>query len=110
VEAELDAVFAFPLAYRELEAATGDSDLAWIGRKLNLWEVSTAYPLTFRIAVSDGAQSEKRRLYTLIYWYLVRRALWGLTPKSLNKTFARLTRQVIASGVSVESFKAGFAD
>jgi hypothetical protein len=54
-------------------------------------EVSTAYPLTFRIAVSDAAQAEKRRLYNLIYSYLVRRALCGLTPKSLNKTFARMT-------------------
>lgn len=110
VEAELDALVSFAPVYRELEEATGDSDLAWIGRKLHLWEVSTAYPLTFRIAVSHAEQSEKRRLYTLIYSYLVRRALCGLTPKSLNKTFARLTRQMIASGVSVESFKVGFAE
>ena len=110
VEAELDALVSFAPVYRELEEATGDSDLAWIGRKLHLWEVSTAYPLTFRIAVSDAEQSEKRRLYTLIYSYLVRRALCGLTPKSLNKTFARLTRHMITSGVSVDSFKAGFAD
>lgn len=110
VEAELDALVSFAPVYRELEEATGDSDLAWIGRKLHLWEVSTAYPLTFRIAVSDADQSEKRRLYNLIYSYLVRRALCGLTPKSLNKTFARLTRQMISTGVSVDSFKAGFAD
>lgn len=78
VEAELDALVSFAPVYRELEEATGDSDLAWIGRKLHLWEVSTEYPLTFRIAVSDAERSEKRRLYTLIYSYLVRRALCGL--------------------------------
>jgi uncharacterized protein with ParB-like and HNH nuclease domain len=110
VGAELDALISFAPVYRELEEATGDSDLAWVGRKLHLWEVSTAYPLTFRIAVSNADQGEKQRLYTLIYSYLVRRALCGLTPKSLNKTFARLTRQMIAGGVSVESFKAGFVE
>ena len=97
---EKDALVSFAPVYRELEEATGDSDLAWIGRKLHLWEVSTAYPLTFRVAVSGADPSEKRRLYNLIYSYLVRRALCGLTPKNLNKTFARLTRQMIANGVS----------
>jgi hypothetical protein len=110
VEAELAALIAFAPVYRELEESSGDSDLAWLGRKLSLWEVSTAYPLAFRIAVSQAEAGEKRRLYGLIYSYLVRRALCGLTPKSLNKTFARLTRLMIESGVSVDTFKAGFAD
>ncbi len=110
VEAELDALVAFAPAYRALEEGGGDPDLAWIGAKLNLWEVSTAYPLVFRIAISTSAPDVKRHLYKLIYAYLVRRALCGLTPKSLNKTFARLTRQLIESGVSADSFRAGFTD
>ena len=78
---ELDAPVSFAPA-REPEEATGDSDLAWIGRKLHLWEVSTAYPLTFRIAVSDAVP--EKRGYTLIIASVS--ALCGLTPKSLNKT------------------------
>jgi uncharacterized protein with ParB-like and HNH nuclease domain len=110
VEAELDALVAFAPIYRTLEEGAGDSDLAYIGAKLNLWEVSTAYPLVFRIAVSDVPATEKRRLYDLIYSYLVRRAVCGLTPKSLNKTFARLTRQMIDHGVSIDTFRRAFAE
>lgn len=36
--------------------------------------------------------------------------MWPLTPKNLNKTFARLTRLMIADGVSVDSFRSGFVD
>lgn len=110
VEAELEALVSFTGAYRTLEDAQGaDADVAWIGGKLNLWEVSTAYPLVFRIAVSDASPTEKKALYELIYGYLVRRAVCGLTPKSLNKTFARLTLQMIEAGVSLATFHAAFA-
>ncbi|WP_332639955.1 DUF262 domain-containing protein [Brevundimonas sp.] len=110
VEAELDALVLFAPIYKTLEEGGGDSDLARIGAKLNLWEVSTAYPLVFRIAASDAPTEEKSKLYDLIYSYLVRRALCGLTPKNLNKTFARLTRELIEHGVSVEAFSAAFAN
>jgi hypothetical protein len=109
VEAELDALVAFAPVYRMLEEGGQDPELTWLGQKLNLWEVSTAYPLVFRIAQSEAAPEEKAHLYRLVYSYLVRRALCGLTPKSLNKTFARLTRELIESGVSVETFAAAFA-
>lgn len=110
VEAELDALVMFAPIYKSLEQGGDDSDLARIGAKLNLWEVSTAYPLVFRIAASDAPTEVKARLYDLIYSYLVRRALCGLTPKNLNKTFARLTRELIEHGVSVEAFGAAFAN
>lgn len=109
VEAELDALVAFAPIYRALEEGGADEELTWLGAKLNLWEVSTAYPLVFRIAISEAPREEKLELYRLIYAYLVRRALCGLTPKNLNKTFARLTRELINNGVSVEGFCAAFA-
>ncbi len=92
---------------RPLSAANSANGSCW---KLNLWEVSTAYPLVFRIAASDAPAEVKSKLYDLIYSYLVRRALCGLTPKNLNKTFARLTRELIEHGVSVEAFSSAFAN
>ena len=53
---------------------------------------------------------EKAKLYNLIYSYLVRRALCGLTPKNLNKTFARLTRELIENGVSTEALAKAFVN
>lgn len=109
VEAELDALVAFSTIYETLEVGGTDADLTWIGRKLALWEVSTAYPLVFRIANSDASDGEKLALYKLVYSYLVRRALCGLTPKNLNKTFARLTREMLDNGVSLATFTNAFA-
>ena len=110
VEAELEALVKFAPVYKTLEAGGDDVDLVRIGTKLNLWEVSTAYPLVFRIAVSDAPSVEKAKLYNLIHSYLVRRALCGLTPKNLNKTFARLTRELIENGVSTEAFAKAFVN
>lgn len=109
VEAELDALIVYAPTYRTLEVGGGDAALARLGAKLNLWAVSTVYPLVFRIAVSDVDPAEKSELYALIYSYLVRRALCGLTPKALNKTFARLTGATIRDGVSIDTLAATFA-
>ena len=109
VKAELNALVVYAPTYRSLEVGGGDEALARLGLKLNLWEVSTAYPLVFCISASSADPDQKQQLYALIYSYLVRRALCGLTPKNLNKTFARLTGSMLKDGVSVQSFAATFA-
>ena len=110
VEDELDALVSFADIYETLEVGGADADLAWIGRKLAIWEVSTAYPLIFCIAKSSASDEEKKSLYRLVYSYLVRRAICGLTPKSLNKTFARLTSAMLSHGVSIQTFADAFVD
>ncbi|WP_176556369.1 DUF262 domain-containing protein [Rubellimicrobium rubrum] len=110
VEAELEALTTFAPIYQTLEEEKGnDEALARLGVKLNVWEVSTAYPLVFKIATSAASPTIKAELYGLIYSYLVRRAICGLTPKNLNKTFARLVSVMLADGVSVETFARAFA-
>ena len=108
VEEELDALLKFAPIYKSLE----DSDASSIGRlgvKLQTWEVATAYPLVFAVAASDVDDLEKDTIYQLIYSYLVRRALCGLTPKSLNKTFPRIIFTLLKDGVSRDSFAKAFA-
>lgn len=109
VEAELDALTLFAPIYRTLEEGGGEPDLAGLGNKLNLWEVSTAYPLVFRIAASSVEASVKAELYRLIYSYLVRRSICGLTPKNLNKTFGRLVAAMLDQGVSTATLARAFA-
>ena len=107
---ELEALTTFAPIYQTLEEGGGsDRALIKLGSKLNSWEVSTAYPLVFRIATSDVDSSVKSRLYQLIYSYLVRRAICGLNPKNLNKTFSRLVAAMRDQGVSVETFVNAFA-
>jgi hypothetical protein len=110
VLAELEALTTFAPVYQTLEEGGGEDDaLIKLGAKLNVWEVSTAYPLVFRIAVSSAESEVKAELYRLIYSYLVRRAICGLTPKNLNKTFSRLVAAMRDQGVSTETFASAFA-
>jgi hypothetical protein len=116
VEGELDALLQFAPIYRALEgelAVPGeerDERLTSLGRKLATWEVSTAYPLVFCIAGSDATSDVKAELYRLIYSYIVRRAICGLTAKNLNKNFHRIVAHLLRNGVSVESFAAAMSD
>lgn len=110
VEAELEALTNFAPVYQMLEEGGGDDEaLIQLGTKLNVWEVSTAYPLVFQIATSSVAPEVKAELYKLIYSYLVRRALCGLTPKNLNKTFGRLVSAMLSDGVSTAIFGEAFS-
>lgn len=110
VEAELEALTTFAPIYQTLEeGGIGDDALIRLGAKLNVWEVSTAYPLVFQIAASPAEPAVKANLYRLIYSYLVRRAVCGLTPKNLNKTFGRLVSLMLAEGVSTQTFAQAFS-
>ena len=116
VEEELDALLRYAPIYRALEGEPEpgvghpDAELLWIGRKLATWEVGTAYPLVFLVAGADIAPAEKAAIYRLIYAYIVRRAVCGLTAKNLNKTFQRIVGQLLANGVSVSAFAAALAE
>jgi hypothetical protein len=110
VEAELEALTTFAPTYQTLEEGGGeDPALIRLGAKLNVWEISTAYPLVFLIAVSNVNTQVKAYLYGLVYSYVVRRALCGLTPKALNKTFARLVNAMLHQGISLETFAEAFS-
>jgi uncharacterized protein with ParB-like and HNH nuclease domain len=109
VSEELDALIAFRPIYKSLEVGGGDPSLARLGAKLNQFEVSTVYPLVFRVAASSIENEEKDLIYRLIYSYLVRRTLCGLTPKNLNKTFARIVSDTLENGVSASTVISAFA-
>ena len=104
VEEELDALLKFVPVYRGLEGEENDADLLWLGEKLALWEITTAYSVVFVVAVADVNQQEKRQIYELLNSYLVRRMICGLTPKNLNKNFQRIVSILLEKGVSLKNF------
>jgi hypothetical protein len=108
VEAELDALLQFKPTYEALEQGGADESLTWLGKKLSIWEVSTVYPLVFQVAGSSIEETEKYKIYHLIYSYIVRRATCGLTTKSMNKNFTRIVSQMLKNGVSIDVFSASF--
>ncbi len=87
-----------------------DAALHWLGRKLAAWQVTTAYPVAMQVGRSNLDEAERRELATLIYSYLVRRSVCGLTPKNLNKLFQSLSADFKKNGPSVSVFTEFFSD
>ncbi len=110
VDDELDALVAHAPTYRSLVAPDGRGALADLAHQLNVFDVSTAYPLVFVIGSSDADDEEKGHLFRLIASYVVRRALCGLTAKAFNTTFVRVAAHLRAKGVSRREFVAAFVD
>ncbi len=96
--------------YRMLVSPSGTSALSRLARRLEVFDVSTAYPAIFIIAASDAADEVKDRLYQLIASYVVRRAICHLTPKNYNKLFVELVAHLKSNGVSEGVLSSFFAE
>ena len=110
VEDELQLLGKYSPIYETLEGRLDDDrDLHWLGRKLAAWQVTTAYPVAMQIDAASIEVEEKRNLYRLIYSYIVRRTLCGLTAKNLNRVFQSLSQVFSRGGPSVKVFERYFA-
>ena len=92
VEAELECLGVYASVYENLEGNKNDSDaLVWFGRKLSAWQFTTVYPVAMQMGVSsDLDEAQKKEIFELIYSYLVRRTICGMTPKNMNNVFISL--------------------
>ena len=82
----------------------------WLGRKLASWEVTTAYPVAFQVAEAGLPEDEARAIYLLLYSYVARRAICGLTAKNLNGVFQRIGARFLRDGPSLSTFVDSFTD
>jgi uncharacterized protein with ParB-like and HNH nuclease domain len=111
VEDELRLLETYAPLYETLEGRKKvDPSLYWLGRKLAAWQVTTVFPVAMQIGRDDFDPAEREKLAKLIYSYLVRRSICGLTTKNLNKVFQSLASEFLKSGPSVATFLAYFAD
>lgn len=102
VSGELAALTQFVPVYKALEGQDGDDlDLRWIGQKLAVWEVTTAYPAIFQVAIGSIEACERRQMYEVIYAYIVRRALCLLGAKNLNNIFQKVVGSFLKNGVTL---------
>lgn len=109
VEHELKLLERYAPLYETLEGrAETDTALHWLGRKLAEWQVTTVYPVAMQIGGSELSAPEKMQLAQLIYSFLARRAMCGLTTKNLNKVFQSIAEVFLREGPSVEGFRAYF--
>ena len=108
---ELRLLEKYSPLYQTLEGHINvDEDLHWLGRKLAAWQLTTAFPVAMKVCMSDIDKSEKRTIYNLVYSYIVRRALSGLTSKNFNLIFQSLSQDILNNGASVENFYRFFSE
>lgn len=97
VEDELKVLQHHAPIYETLEGRKSvDPDIAWLGEKLRVWQVTTAYPVAMQLLRPGVTPEDRKLICRLVYSYLVRRALCGLPAKNLNKVFQSLA-QVFSS-------------
>ena len=102
--AEIETLAKYSSVYKELVTPSDSKSgaLSRLANRLSIFDVSTAYPLVFVVAISKSGDAAKEGIYDLIASYIVRRAFCYLTPKSYNKTFVRLAAAMKTREVSVE--------
>jgi Protein of unknown function DUF262/Protein of unknown function (DUF1524) len=109
VEDELKLLEHYAPLYETLEGRkSADPDLKWFGRKMTAWQVTTVYPVAMQLGAAEAGAATRGAVTKLLYSYVVRRALCGLTTKNLNNVFHGVAGKFRQDGVSVDNFKAYF--
>lgn len=109
VEDELRLLEHYAPIYETLEGRKkGDDSLTWFGRKMAEWQVTTVYPVAMQMGSNAVDEATRRTLAKMLYSYIVRRALCGLTTKNLNNVFYGLAAAFRKEGVSVGAFRGYF--
>lgn len=106
VAEELSSIVKYAPIYRELVDATDSSRLFHLSRILEVFDLSTAYPLILLIASSKQELEVQQQLYRFVGSYIIRRAICGLTAKNYNIAFIDFVSYMRTHGISVESFRA----
>lgn len=112
IKKELKLLEHYAPLYETLEGrAKADPALYRLGRKLAEWQVTTVFPVAIQIGDSKLPKEEKMRLCRLIYSFLARRAMCGLTTKNLNQVFQSIAGLFLRKkGPSLEAFQAYFRE
>lgn len=109
VEDELNVLQRHSPIYETLEGRKNESPtMAWLGRKLATWQVTTAYPIALQVAARRLPNDEQDRIARIVYSYIVRRAVCGLTNKNLNKLFQALSQRFFEGTPSYTSLQEFF--
>ena len=72
------------------------------------WQTTTVYPIALQLGSDDVDKATRAAITQLLYAYMVRRALCGLTTKNLNNVFQTLAARFREGGVTIANFKAFF--
>ena len=106
VEDELQLLGHYAPIYETLEGRKStDTDLEWFGRKMSAWQTTTVYPVALQLGSAMIDQTTRRMITNLLYSYMVRRSLCGLTTKNLNNVFQGIASRFCQDGATIETFR-----
>lgn len=110
VEDELKLLDHYAPLYETLEGRkSADPDLAWFGRKMAAWQVTTVYPVAMQLGAENVSSGTRSEITKLLYSYIVRRALCLLSTKNLNNVFHGISGKFRQEGVSVHVLRSYFS-
>ncbi|MBA3810718.1 MAG: DUF262 domain-containing protein [Caulobacteraceae bacterium] len=110
VEDELKLLEHYAPIYETLEGRRSmDPALAWFGRKMAAWQTTTVYPAAMQLGSDNVGHATRKIITRLLYSYIVRRALCGLTTKNLNNVFQGIASKFREDGPTIDTFKVFFA-
>ena len=109
VDAELQTLRKHAPSYQAL-VSSEPGPMARLAFALEVFDMSTAYPLVFALNAATSDERTRDQVYRLIESYVVRRAICGLTPKNYNTVFLRLATIARESGGSLEALRVAFVE
>jgi hypothetical protein len=105
---ELALLTRYAPVYETVEGVGDDNGaLAWLGRRLRIWQNTSAYPVALQLAEADEATQA-----TIARWldsFFARRALCRLTAKNYNNVFQRMAASLRREGVSIDTARSFLA-
>jgi len=110
VAAEIENIIQYVPTYRALVQPSEPNLVDDVARFLNIWDLTTFYPLIFYVSVQDIGDDEKNQLFDLVKAYIVRRDLCGLTSKNYNNIVVRCLVRLRQSGTSSANLLALFQE
>ena len=90
--------------YRCMEEQDTKSVFAGVANVLRIWDMSTFYPLVLWINSQSLDDQDKKKLFSAVESYLVRREICGLTHKSYNKVVPGIIRHLRGKNDIVSAF------
>ncbi|WP_354301920.1 MULTISPECIES: DUF262 domain-containing protein [unclassified Sphingomonas] len=110
VEAELRELSRFGAIYRTLIERDPANPLGRFGRRLQLWDLTTVFPLVLQLwSREELDETVKESMLEMLLSFIVRRAVCNLTPKNYNKLFLAAVAELNQNGWSVEQLQGFFA-
>lgn len=108
VESELSDLSELAAVYRQLIEANSGTQLGRFGRFLNIFDVSTVYPLIMAIWAEAPDQNEREIILSDLESYLVRRQICRRNTKNYNKIFLSAIKELRPKGFTSYNVRAFF--